>query len=163
MHVGVYAAGSEDLAFARDDVGCNADGDVHAPGDLRISGLADFEYVPVAQCHIGFVDAGVVKHNHIGDHGVRNVLVAHQLPVLAHAVTDDLAATKHHLFTVVGVVVLNLEEQVSVSQADGVARGGAVEVRVLFAAQLETHLVSSCREIRPRLGSSGPLIRFRNP
>ena len=114
-----------------------------AVGDVRVAGLADLEDVAVAQGNVGLVDARVVQHDHVGDDGVRDVFVAGALAVLAHAVTDDLAAAVDHFLTVFGVVVLNFGEEFGVGKPDGVACGGAVQIGVLLAAQLKAHLAAS--------------------
>ena len=170
MDVGVHAAGGEDFPLPGDDFGAGADDDVHAVGDLRVAGLADLEDVAVPERDVRLVDAGVVQDDDVGDDGVRDVLadvpVPGSLAVLAHAVADHLAAAEHHFLAVDGEVLFDLEEQVGVRQADGVAGRRAVQVRVLPAGKIEAHLASSLPVPGPPSGlppSSGPLTALLSP
>jgi len=133
VDVGVHAAGGQDFPLAGDDLGAGADHDVDAVGDLRVAGLADPEDVAVPERDVRLVDPGVVQDNDVGDDGVRHILVAGQLAVLAHAVADHLAAAEDHFLAVHGEVLFDLEEKVGVGEADGVAGRGPVQVRVLPA------------------------------
>ena len=57
VDVAVEAAGGQDLALARDGLGPRADDDVDARLGVGVAGLADRVDAPVAQAHVGLVDA----------------------------------------------------------------------------------------------------------
>jgi hypothetical protein len=72
---------------------------------------------------------------------------------LAHAVADHLAAAELHFLAVDGVVLLDLDEQFRVGQADAVARGGAEHLGVGAAGMLAISILSggvscSCPSLR---------------
>ena len=132
MDMGVEAACGEDLALARDRLGAGADDDVDAGLGVRVARLADLDDAAILEADVGFVDAGPVDDQGVGDHGVHRAARAGGLR-LAHAVADDLAAAEFHLLAIGGEVFLNLDEQLSVCEADLVARGGAVHGGVVAA------------------------------
>ena len=76
---------------------------------------------------VGLDDAPVVEHQRIGDDGVGHL--RREALALAHAVADGLAAAELHLLAVAagaqGVVVLDLDHEAGVGEADAVADGGA--------------------------------------
>jgi hypothetical protein len=80
---------------------------------------------------------------------------------LRHAVADGLAAAELDLLAVAAgaqrVVVLDLDQQVGVGQADPVSDGGAEDLGI-GAASDRGH-----QEMPPRLVSAGPLTRPRKP
>jgi hypothetical protein len=65
--------------------------------------------------------------------------VADGVAVLPHAVADDLAAAEGHFVAVAGVVLLDLQEEIGVRQAHGVALRRSVQVGVLTPGHLEAH------------------------
>ncbi|MNR11916.1 hypothetical protein D3C85_1282380 [compost metagenome] len=70
MDVGVDAAGGEDHAFAGDDFGAGANGDVDVGLDVRVTGLADRGDAPVLETDVRLDDAPVVDDQRVGDQGV---------------------------------------------------------------------------------------------
>src|SRR5690606_9760501 len=72
--------------------------------------------------------APVVQDQGVGYHRV-GCLGAHTL-ALPHAVANDLAAAKLHLFTVNGEVLFNFQPQLGIGQAHAVAHGGAEHIGV---------------------------------
>src|SRR5690606_7677436 len=60
VNVRVEAAGSEDLALARDRLGARADDNVDVRLDVRVAGLADGGDLAVLDADVGFDDAPVV-------------------------------------------------------------------------------------------------------
>jgi hypothetical protein len=72
---------------------------------------------PVAQAHVGLVDAGVVHDQRVGDDRVHRAFGAGALG-LAHAVADHLAAAELHLLAIGGQVALDLDPEVGVGEAD---------------------------------------------
>jgi hypothetical protein len=77
---------------------------------VGVAGLADPVDAPVAQAHVGLVDAGVVDDQRVGDDGVHRALGPRALG-LAHAVADHLAAAELHLLAVGREVALDLDER----------------------------------------------------
>ncbi|VVN59610.1 hypothetical protein PS685_03171 [Pseudomonas fluorescens] len=128
VDMGVDAACGEDHAFAGDHFGAGADGDGDVGLDIRVAGLADGVDAPVLEAHIGFDDAPVIDNQRIGDQRVDH-FTGEQL-ALPHAVTNHLATAELHFFAVGGEVVLDLNPQLGVGQADLVADGGAEHVGV---------------------------------
>ena len=122
VDVRVEAAGGQDPALRRDDLGAGADDDVDAGLGVRVAGLADLRDAPVAQADVGLVDAGVVDDQRIGENGVRRSLGAGCL-ALAHAVADHLSAAEFYLFPVGREVALDLDEELGVGQPHPVAGG----------------------------------------
>ena len=116
------------IAFAGDDLGARADDDVDARLHVGVAGLADGGDAAVLDADVGLDDAPVVEDQRVGDHGVDRALGARAL-ALRHAVADGLAAAELHFLAVAagaqGVVVLDLDHQVGVGQADAVADGRA--------------------------------------
>ncbi len=131
MDVGVDAAGGDDHALGRDDLGARADDDVHARLHVGVAGLADGRDAAAAQADVGLDDAPVVDDQRVGDDAVDRLGRARAVDglALAHAVADGLAAAELHLLAVAagreGEVLLDLDDQVGVGQPDAVAGGGA--------------------------------------
>ena len=123
VDVRVDAAGRDDQAFAGDDLGGAADGQGDAGLDVRVARLADAEDQAIFQADIGFHDAPVVEDDGIRDDGIHHL--GRAALRLAHAVADHLAAAEFHFFAVDRIVMLDLDEQFRVGQADAVALGGA--------------------------------------
>jgi hypothetical protein len=88
VDVRVDAAGGDDAALARDDLGARTDHDGHARLHVGVAGLADAADPPVLDADVRLHDAPVVEDERVGDHGVRR-LRANTL-ALPHAVADHL-------------------------------------------------------------------------
>src|SRR3712207_8918408 len=81
---------------------------------------------------------------------VRDVLVTDGLTVLAHTVADYLAAAEHHLLAVHGEVLLDLEEQVGVGQADPVpCRRDRKSTRLNSSTPISRMPSSACKKKNP--------------
>ncbi len=129
MDVRVEAARRQNLAFAGDDLGARSDDDVDARLDVGIAGLANRMDLAVADRHVGLDDPPVVENDGVGDDSVRRALCARNLR-LAHAVADHLTAAEFHLFSIGGEILLDLDEEFGVGEADSVARRRAEHVGV---------------------------------
>ena len=70
--------------------------------------FADRRDAAVADADIGFVDAGAVEHDRVGDHQIGRSVVRRRSRRLAHAVADDLAAAELRLVAVDRRVALDL-------------------------------------------------------
>ncbi len=147
VDVAVEAAGGQDLALARDRLGRRADDDVDAGLRVGIARLADAGDPPVLDTDVGLDDAPVVEDQGVGDHGVDRALLAGPLR-LAHAVADHLAAAELDLLAVDRAVVLDLDEQLGVGEADPVADGRPEHVGVGVTGDLARHAASSPRSTR---------------
>jgi hypothetical protein len=112
MDMGVHAAGREQQPLAGDDL--RGDAHNHArshPGhDVGIPGFADSGEEAVFDANVGFVDAGVIHDERIGDDTIQSVLRAHARG-LAHAFANDLAAAELALVAVMSVVALDLQPE----------------------------------------------------
>ena len=67
MDVTVESTGSQDLAFARNRFCSRADDYVHTRLGVGVTGFANLYNAPVLQANIGFVDAGDVNNQCVGD------------------------------------------------------------------------------------------------
>jgi hypothetical protein len=118
-----------------------------------IAGLADGGDQAVLQADVGLDDAPVVDDDGVGDDRVHHLGM--RALRLAHAVADHFAAAEFDFLAVDGVVLLDLDEQFGVGQADAVARGGAVHFGVGAAAN-RRHSQVPC-------GGSAPITRPLKP
>ncbi|MNF83857.1 hypothetical protein D3C84_661930 [compost metagenome] len=136
VDVGVDAAGGEDHAFAGDDFGAGANGDVDVGLDVRVAGLADRRDAPVLEADVGLDDAPVVDDQRVGDQGVDHF--GGQQLALTLAVTDDFAATEFHFFAVGGEVLFHFDPQLGIGQAHLVTDSGAEHVGVGLTGNLHS-------------------------
>ena len=134
MDVRVEAAGGEDLAFARDHFGSRTDDDGDARLDVGIAGFADRRDQPVFQADVSFHDPPMIEDDGVGDDRVDGAARVRCLR-LTHAVADHLAAAELHLFAVSCEVLLDLDDELRVGEANPVAGGGAEHFRVMRAGQ----------------------------
>ena len=113
-----------DLALGRDDLGARPDHQPRIDAALgeRIAGLANRNDPALANPDVTLDDPPVVDDHRVRDHQVA-VLRAHRLleGALILAVPDRLASSEDRLLAVVGVVVLDLDDQFAVGQPDAVA------------------------------------------
>ena len=131
VDMAVEAAGGNDLAFARDDLGAGADDDrlgrveiAEAGLDVGIAGLADGADAPGTNADIGFHDAPMIEDQRVGDDGIDRAVGVPDLR-LAHAVADDLAAAELDLLAIGGEILLDLDDEFGVAEPHRVAGGGA--------------------------------------
>ena len=134
VYVGVEAAGGQDLAFARDHFGARADDDGHTGLDVGIAGLADRRDEPILETHVGLHDPPMVEDDGVGNDGVDGAACVGRLR-LAHAVADHFAAAELHLFAVSREILLDLDDELRVGEADPVAGRGAEHFCVMRAGQ----------------------------
>ena len=121
-----------------------ADDDVDAGLDVGIAGLADADDLAVLDADVGLDDAPVVDDQRIGDDRVDGAFAARELR-LAHAVADDLAAAELHLLAIGGEVLLHLDDEVGIGEADLVAGGRAEHIGIGVAGNPVGHGLSlSC-------------------
>ena len=132
VNVRVDAAGGEDESFARDRLGRRADDEVgrDAGHDVGIAGLADAGDSPVLDADVGFVDAGPVDDERVGDDEIERAIVADACR-LPHAVAQHLAAAELALVAVDRVVALDLGDEIGVGQANAIAGRRSVDVGVM--------------------------------
>ena len=139
MNVAVDAAGRDDQVLAGDDLGAGADDQlrIDAGLDERVAGLADADDAALADADVALDDAPVVEDDGVGDDQIerRFAALAGQRR-LALAVADDLAAAELDLLAVDGEVLLDLDDQLGVGQANAVAGGGAIVAGVGGAGQM---------------------------
>ena len=142
VDVGVDAARGADPPFAGDDLGARPD---HQPGidaglRQRIAGLADGHDPALPNADVALDDPPVVDDHRVGDDQVA-VLRAHRLVerALILTVPDRLAAAEDRLLAVVGIVLLDLDDQFGVGQPDAVADGRAVLLGVRFSREFHAH------------------------
>jgi hypothetical protein len=120
--VGVDRAGGHDQPGAVHELGRRSDDQcrVDAVHDVGVAGLADPDEPPVADADVGLDDAPVVEHHDVGHHqirrapGTRGVRLALRLPA-------GLATTEDGLVAPDAVILLDLDEQIGVGQAQPVA------------------------------------------
>ena len=134
MDVGVEAAGGQDLALARDHLRPRTDDDGDAGLDVRIAGLADGVDEPVLEADVGLDDPPMVEDDGVGDDGVDGAPRVGGLR-LAHAVADHLAAAELHLLAVGGEILLDLDHELGVGEAQPVALGRPEHLGVMGARQ----------------------------
>ena len=139
VNVGIHSTSGHNTTLACNNLGANANDNVNVVLHVRVTGSTDLGNLAILDCNVSNVNAGVVNHGRAGDNNVRNLLVAHRAAVLAHAVTDNLAATEGDLFTVVGQVLLNACHEVGIGQANTIAGSRAVELSVLSTLHLKCH------------------------
>ena len=123
MDVRVDAAGGDDHALARDDLGARADHDVDTRLHVRIAGLAELRDPAVLEREIAFDDAPPIDDQRIGNHRIGDVF--RQALALAHAVANHLAAAELHFFAVDREIALDLDHEIGVGEANAVAHGRA--------------------------------------
>ena len=116
VDMAVDAAGREQHALARDDLGRGADRDRDAWLYVGVAGLAERPDAAVFQAHVGLHDPqhGVhddgVRDDRVGDLGAEPL----RLP---HAIADDLAAAERDLFAVGREVPLDADPELGVGEA----------------------------------------------
>ena len=135
VDVGVEAAGREDLALAGDHVGARADDQrgVDAVGDVGVAAAPDPDDPAGPDADVGADDAPVVEDDDVGDHRVERAL-GRGGERLVHRLADRLAAAEDRLLAADGQVLLDLDPQVGVAEADLVPGGRAEDRRVLVAS-----------------------------
>jgi hypothetical protein len=110
---------------------------VHRVGVARLAQRHD---PAVPDADVGLDDPPVVEDDRARDHEVGRALGAGG-PALTHRLADHLAPAEHRLLAgtagAAAAVLLHLDEQVGVGQPDAVAGGGAVELGVALAAELD--------------------------
>jgi hypothetical protein len=130
----VETACGDDLAFARDHLGAGADDDVDTGLDVGIACLADRGDAPASEPDIGLHDSPMVEDEGVGDHRVDRAFGARRLR-LAHAVADHLAAAELHLLAIGGEILLDLDDELRVGEADAVAGRGTEHLGVMRARE----------------------------
>ena len=161
----VHAAGRDDLALGRDDLRARPDHQPRIDAVLgeRIAGLAHGHDPALANPDVALDDPPVVDDHRVRDHQVA-VVRAHRLleRALILAVPDRLASPEDRLLAVVGVVVLDLDDQLAVGQPDAVADGRPVLLGVGLPRDFDAHeLMSlSSRRVEPVLGSGTATVTW---
>ena len=119
----------------------------------RVAGLADGHDPAVPDADVALDDPPVVDDHRVGDDQVA-VLRAHRLVerALILPVADRLAAAEDRLLAVVGVVVLDLDDQLGVGQPDAVADRRAVFLRVGFRGRFARSWIDAPASVRDGIG-----------
>ena len=138
VHVGVDGSRREDVALAGDGLGAGAHHDVHTRLGVGVPGFADRHDAAIAQADIGLHDPPPIEDQGVGDHRVHRPVGAGGLG-LTHPIADHLAAAELHLIAVNGEILLHLEDQLGVGEAQAVAGGGAVGLGVGAAGDAVGH------------------------
>ena len=138
MDMAVDAAGGDDHAFARDDLGARADRNSDLRLDVRITRLTDPPDAAALDPDVGFDDAPVIDDERIRHHRVGH-LCAGAL-ALAHAIANHLAAAELHLLAVHGEVLLHLDPEIGIGEPDLVARSGAEHLGIGLSRELHLSL-----------------------
>src|SRR5690606_30423717 len=122
VHVGVDAAGGEDAPLAGQHLGPRADHQVGVDAVLHVgvAGLADGGDPAAAHADVGPDHAPVVEHHDIGDDQVEGALGGGG-GGLQHGLADGLAPAEDRLVAAGAAVLLDLDPQVGVAEADLVA------------------------------------------
>ena len=107
---------------------------VHGAG---IAGFADAYDLAVLDADVGFDDAEErVHHCDVGDHQVERAALARELVVHPHAVAQRLAAAVDGFIAIHAQILLDLNVEVGVTQADLVSDGRAEQARIFFTRYL---------------------------
>lgn len=156
VDMGVDGSGREDAALAGDHVGAGADHQirVHAVADVGVAGTAEGDDPPVADADVGLDDAPVVQDDRVGDDQVGCALGTGR-GGLGHRLADGLAAPEDGFVAAEAAVLLDLDPEIGVGEADPVPGGGAVERGVGGAGQLGHVTRSSVRGV----GAAGADVR----
>jgi hypothetical protein len=101
-------------------LGAGADNDIDIGLNVGIARLADREDAAVAQTDVGLHDSPVIYNDDIGDDRIDGAARAGDL-ALSHAVADDLAAAKLHFLAISREVLLDLDEEFGVGEANLIA------------------------------------------
>ena len=142
VDVGVDAARGADPPFTRDDLGARPDHQPRIDAALRqrIAGLADGHDPAPADTDVSLDDPPVVDDHRVGDDQIA-VLRAHRLDerALILTVPDRLAAAEDGLLAIVGIVMLDLDDQFGVGEPDAVTDRRAVLLGVSFSREFHAH------------------------
>jgi len=128
MNVRVGAARRQDLALARDDFGARADDDIDTGLNIRVARLADPGDPSVQDRDISLYKYLLIDDQRVGYDCIDRALGLGEQG-LSHAVADDLAATEFHLIAINGEILLNLDDQIGVSQPGQDFSAGLHQVR----------------------------------
>lgn len=139
-------------------LGGGTDDEVHVIHEVWVASLADAGDLPVADTHVGLVDAGVVDDDRTGDDHVYDLGVLRTKLRCrdTHPVAQDLAATVLALLAMHGVVLLDASIEVGIAQADGIALRRAEELGVLYVVHIESHGVPPFLPAKPADGPCRP-------
>ena len=137
VNMGVNAPGGGDEMLAGDDFRAGADNQigmdaVHHAGVARLAHGGD---AALAHPDVGLDDAqDGVQDDCVGDYQIQGAAGVGDLRRLPHTVAGRLAAAENQLIAGGKQILLNLADQGCIGQAETVSGGGAVEFRVLTAA-----------------------------
>mmetsp|Transcript_24974 Transcript_24974/g.78726 ORF Transcript_24974/g.78726 Transcript_24974/m.78726 type:complete len:287 (+) Transcript_24974:1151-2011(+) len=137
VHVHVQAARSGDELLPRDGLRVHTHDHAwrHALHDVGVARLADAYDAAALDANVGLDNAQLrIDDQRVGDDHVQGVCRA-DARRLAHALAQDLAATKLALVSVDREVLLHLGHKAGVPQPHPVAHGGPEEVCVMVAGQ----------------------------
>src|SRR5262245_3950289 len=129
MDVRVDAAGSNDLSLTRDHFGSWSNNDVNVWLYIWVTGFPDGCYQTISDSDICLHNAPVVQNKGVGNDRINGPLLAGTLR-LAHAITNYLPTSELHLFAVDGKILLYLDHEIRVRQAQSVANGWTKHLRV---------------------------------
>ncbi len=83
----------------------------------------------------------MIQDERVGDDQIESAgdTLAQRSARLAHAVADNLAAAKGDLVAIGGEVLFDFYDERGIAQADAIAGGGTVQVRIHAPRNRETH------------------------
>src|SRR5689334_16475197 len=113
MHID--AAGSHNLAFARNHFGSGSNNYVDVRLHIGIAGFAYGGNTTVRNADVGLHNSPVIENQRVCDDRINGTLAAGTLR-LAHAITDDFPASELHLLTIGREVLLHLDDQVGIGE-----------------------------------------------
>src|SRR5215831_15868441 len=138
MDVRIDPTGGDDLAFSCDDLCARPNYDIHMRLHIGIAGLADRGNQPILYCDVGLHDAPMVKYQAVRDDGVDGPLAARSLR-LPHTIANDFSAAEFDFLPVSREILLHLDEQIGICEANFVSNGRTKHLRVSRAAKCVRH------------------------
>src|SRR5262245_55530374 len=134
----VDPAGSDNAAFACDHLGSRSDNYFDVRLHIGIASLAYCSNTPIPNGNIGLRNSPVVENQRVGDDGIDRALAAGTLR-LTHAVADHFPASELHLLAIDREVLLHLDDEVGIREANPVADRGAKHLRIGVATHRTGH------------------------
>jgi hypothetical protein len=115
MNMRVDAGRRENVSLARDRFGRNTDDQIGGDSrhHIRIAGFPDSGDAPAFHPNVGFVNAGPVDDDRVGDHEVERAIVADACR-LPHAVTQHFSATELAFVAIARMVTLHFGDQIRI-------------------------------------------------
>ena len=74
VDVRINAASGNDVAFTGDNFGARTNDDINTGLDIRVPGLTNGGNAAIPNADIGLDDAGIIKDQRVGDHGINRTI-----------------------------------------------------------------------------------------